>query len=141
MKGWNEIQLGVRFALLIAVIYTAWVFTGRYLENRRLRELHDSDQARRDAAFQQTYGGTAVKILQFYARDGSIVTGQTTVLCYGVLNAKAVTIEPAVEGAGVALNRCIEVKPRSSTRYTLTAEGNDGRSVSQSFLLEVRAAR
>ena len=29
--------------------------------------------------FAKTYGGTAVKILQFYARDGAITDGQNTI--------------------------------------------------------------
>ena len=60
-------------------------------------------------------------------------------ICYGVLNAKAVRIEPRVEGVSPSLNRCVEVSAEKETRYTLTAEGADGRTVSESFVLGVRA--
>jgi hypothetical protein len=43
-----------------------------------------------------------------------------------------------VEGVSVSLNRCVEVAPEKDTRYTLTAEGNDGHAVSESFVLKVR---
>jgi hypothetical protein len=79
-----------------------------------------------------------VKILQFYARDGNIVEGTKSVVCYGVLNAKSVRIEPRLEGVSPSLNRCVEVSAEKETRYTLTAEGADGRTVSESFVLGVR---
>ena len=64
--------------------------------------------------------------------------GGRATLCYGVLNARAVRIEPHVDGAGPALNRCVEVAPRRSTRYTLIAEGSDGSVASESLTLRVR---
>jgi hypothetical protein len=88
--------------------------------------------------FMRIYGASGVKILQFYARDGDLVEGDKSVLCYGVLNATSVRMEPPVEGLTPSLNRCIEVAPERETRYTLIAEGADGRSVSESFVLGVR---
>ena len=99
----------------------------------------DPEQARRNAEFARTYGGSDVKILQFYAREGNLTQGNPTVICYGVLNARAVRIEPPVEGVSPALSRCVEIAPLQGTRYTLTAEGNDGHTVSESFVLQVSA--
>jgi len=53
------------------------------------------------------------------------------------LNAKAVEIEPTVDGVFPALNRCVAVAPEKDTRYTLTAEGNDGQKVAASFVMSV----
>src|SRR5262249_31194678 len=91
----------------------------------------------RNAEFERIYGGTAVKILQFYARDGTLTEGSPSVICYGVLNAKSVEIAPPVGNMFVALNRCVGVAIEHDTRYTLTAEGNDGRKVSASFIVAV----
>ncbi len=77
------------------------------------------------------------KILMFYPRDPVVQEGGATVLCYGVSNAKSVKIDPPVDGVSPALNRCVEVRPRADTRYTLTAEGADGKTVSQSVELHV----
>jgi len=55
------------------------------------------------------------------------------------LNAKSVRIEPPLAGVSPSLNRCVEVYAEKATRFTLTAEGADGRSVSESFTLGVRA--
>jgi len=86
-----------------------------------------------------TGAGDGVRILQFYARDGILTEGESTVLCYGVSNAKSVRIDPPVEGVSPALNRCVEVRPKHATHYTLIAEGADGRTVSQSSDVKIGA--
>lgn len=78
-----------------------------------------------------------VKILAFYPREETIIEGGTTLLCYGVTNAKSVRIDPPVEGVSPAFSRCVEVEPKSETRYTLTAEGFDGRIAAQSCTVHV----
>jgi hypothetical protein len=138
MKPWQSLQVLLRLTSLAALVYLAWVFGGRVLDQRRRANFSkDTTQSEANAAFLNTYGGTAVRILQFYARDGALVEGHSTVLCYGVLNAKSVRIEPPVEGASPALNRCLEIAPLHDTRYTMTAESNDGHTVSASFTLPV----
>ena len=137
MKPWQSAQLLLRLALLAAFIYLVGVFGNRLLEYRRRDFAKEEEQSRANQAFLHTYGGSAVKILQFYARDGHLVEGRSTVICYGVLNARAVRIQPAVDGISPALNRCVEVAPLHDTKYTLTAEGDDGKSISESFELPV----
>src|SRR5262249_12063092 len=61
--------------------------------------------------------------------------GERTLICYGVVNAKSVRIDPPVAALTPALNRCVGVTEIRSTRYTLIAEGNDGKTVSASFEL------
>jgi hypothetical protein len=97
----------------------------------------DAGQAARDAEWERTYGGDAVKILQFYAREGSVTRGDKGLLCYGVVNAVTVRLDPPADPMAPALNRCIEVPANRDQRYTLTAEGSDGTTVSESFILGV----
>jgi hypothetical protein len=109
--------------------------------NQRIADQQREKQRRQPdgfAEFERAYGGTAVKIVQFYSREGTLFEGSTTVLCYGLANARSVRIEPPVEGVSVSVNNCVEVAPERDTRYTLTAEGNDGHVVSESFVLKVR---
>jgi hypothetical protein len=82
-----------------------------------------------------------VKILQFYAGSPSVARGEKVLLCYGVENARAVRITPDVEPVKPAYNRCIEVEPRRTTEYTLTAEGEDGKTATAAFTVAVGAAR
>lgn len=83
--------------------------------------------------------GQPVKITAFYARDAVVVEGGSTVLCYGVANAKSVRLDPPVESISPSLNRCVEVRPKAETRYTLTAEGSLGQAVSESVTVRVGA--
>ena len=127
------------FVQMAAIVVVACI--GLVMVNRRIADRQKEQQREQPdgfAEFERAYGGTAVKIVQFYSREGTLFEGSTTVLCYGVVNARSVRIEPPVEGVSVSLNRCVEVAPEKDTRYTLTAEGNDGHVVSESFVLKVR---
>ena len=139
MDIWTHGRRIMVAAIALVLAYVSWVFLDRYLSGRRWLGRHQPVPAAGNLAFENAYGGTAVKIVQFYAREGVVTEGQATAICYGVLNAKSVRITPPLEGAGVSLNRCLEVAPEHDTRYTLTVDGNDGRTVSASFDLAVVA--
>ncbi len=139
MKDWPEARRYLPIAVVAAVVYAAWVFGSRHFLDRLWRSRHEAPQSATNPEFDRVYGGTAVKILGFYAREGNLTEGGQSVICYGVLNAKSVRIEPPVDGVFVALSRCLEVAPEHNTRYTLIAEGADGRTASASFVLTVGA--
>ncbi len=139
MEAWNHARRFLQAGAILALAYVGWMFLNRHLVDVRWTERHARDDSARSAEFARIYGGSDVRILQFYARDGAVTEGGNTVICYGVLNAKSVRIAPPLEGVGVSLNRCIDAAPDRDTRYTLTAEGHDGRTVSQSFVLSVVA--
>jgi hypothetical protein len=138
MSVWSEARRGLQIAAIAAVIYTGWVLASRQFAGRHWKPRQAVASPDAQAAFDKIYGGSEVKILQFYAPEGRVTEGGESLICYGVLNAKSVRIEPPVDGVFVALNRCVAVAPARDTRYTLTAEGNDGHTVSQSFVLTVR---
>jgi len=131
-------DIPLRVATVLALAYLGYVYLARHGAGRRWTDNHQTEPGAAESKFNDTYGGTAVKILQFYARDGAILEDQSTVICYGVLNAKAVRIEPPVEGIRPALANCVTVQPEHDTHYTLTAEGNDGKTVTAAFTLAVK---
>jgi hypothetical protein len=133
----REAQTYVRLLLAVAVAYAGWIFLSRALTSYQRRHHEDSEQAARNAEFLRIYGGSDVKILQFYAREGSVTEGSKSVICYGVLNAVSVRMEPPVEGVAPSLNKCVDVAPERQTRYTLFAEGKGGQVISESFTLGV----
>jgi hypothetical protein len=136
MEHWKGLLLALRFLTLLVVVYVGWVVLNRYA---RLPTRRQTEDAARQAEFARIYGGSEVKILQFYAREASVTEGGKTVICYGVLNARSVEIAPPLDGVGVSLNRCVEAAPERVTKYTLTARGYDGRTISESFELPVVA--
>ena len=77
------------------------------------------------------------KITQLYSPNPTAPSGDAAKICYGVENAKSVWISPPQQELSVALARCIEVTPQKRTTYTLTAEGGDGKRVSQDITIGV----
>jgi hypothetical protein len=106
----------LRVALTIAIAYVAWVFIGRYTHPPRRVVQIDEGKGAREAEWQRTYGGNSVKILQFYASESSATQGSKSLICYGVLNAKSVRIEPLRDVVSPSLNRCVEIAPIKDTR-------------------------
>ena len=82
-----------------------------------------------------------VKITQFYTTKPVLGRGEKSLLCYGVENAKTVTLAPPRQELSAALSRCVEVAPAETTKYTLTAEGGDGRKATQDVTVNVGAPR
>jgi hypothetical protein len=138
---WHLLQraaIPLRIAAILAVVYLGYVFMARRSTDRRWEDSQKRTQPVADPKFEATYGGAAVKILQFYVRDSAILEDQSTVICYGVLNARAVRIEPPVEGVHPALSNCVTVEPEHDTGYTLTAEGKDGQTVTAGLTVAVK---
>jgi hypothetical protein len=141
-KALQQMVIPLRVATVIAVAYLFYVFISRHTTQMHFfetSEKEDAAHAELARKFNDAYGGTDVKILQFYARDGALTEGKSTVICYGVVNAKTVTIEPAMSGIGPSLNRCVEVAPKRDTTYTLTAEGENGKKVSAALTIQLHA--
>ena len=119
--------------VIFAVLYTSWIMWQRHVQ--------DSQPAKPAIAQPDPLAGYGkdVKILQLYTTTGQIAPGEKALLCYGVLNATAVQLDPPVEKVWPSLSRCFDVHPAKTTRYALTAEGADHETVSES--IEIVVAR
>src|SRR4026208_1391470 len=115
-------------ALVIALIYMGWVFYSRWSDNRRLEQTAAEQRLKLDKDITDKYGSGALKILNFYANPGMVARGQKTLLCYGVVNAKTVRIEPLAERVWPAVSRCLEYTALRETAVTLTAREAAGDS-------------
>jgi hypothetical protein len=116
--------------VLLSVLYLGWVFWQRHTPAPG--KLAGVERNPLEAC------GDGVKILHFYAGSPAIAPGEKALVCYSVINATAVRLDPSVEKMWPALSRCFEVTPAHSTRYTLTAEGADHTTVSESIEIEVK---
>ena len=67
------------------------------------------------------------KITEFKATPSFIPTGITGKLCYGVENATKIGLDPPVEDLLPASERCIDIAPKQTTTYTLTAFSSSGK--------------
>lgn len=134
----RRIGVLLRVVLAVAIAQLGWTWLQRHDSDMKVRRM----LAGRAAAGERVTPlvGTVVKIEQFYARSGEITDAESTLICYGVRNAKSVSIQPAVEKLTPALVRCFAAEPKQDTAYTLTAEGFDGAIDTASFTVKVKPA-
>jgi hypothetical protein len=128
-------------ALAIAALIVVWIFYSRWQENRLIeRRAHEQQAEKRQEADRQTIdqlGGSELAIQMFYASPAAIHRGQSIQLCYGVANAKTITLQPQDNPVWPSHNRCIDLSPKKSTTYTLTITDSAGNSKSQSVEVKV----
>lgn len=127
------------FAIIVALAYVGWIFYSRWHDNKELQEQNAAKEKAEAARIYDMYGAGRVKILQLYANPAVIERGGTTHLCYGVSNAKTLTIEPKPTGdVWPSIARCVDVSPTSDTTYTLTAQDATGHTEKQNVTIQVR---
>lgn len=130
---------GALIALL--AIYMGWIVFSRWTENRiidqNVRDSAARKQREEDKSTVEQMGGSELAIQSFYGNP-VIHKGQTAQLCYGVANAKKVTLEPQSSPVWPSYSRCVDVNPVKTTVYTLTASDDAGHTVSQTFTVKVQ---
>ena len=126
-------------AVIIAALYVAWVFYSRWDSNRKAQQEIAAKQAEaRKQQVEEIYGSGEIKFTTFGASSAVLRRGETTQLCYGVLNAKTVKLDPPVEEAKPTAYHCLDISPKKTTTYTITAGDAKGNKKSESITVEVR---
>ena len=129
-------------ALAIAALVAGWILFSRWQENRviekRAKEERTQKQLEQDRIALEQFGGKELAIQNFYAVPGSIRRGETVQLCYGVANAKTVTLEPQSNPVWPSYSLCVDVTPTKTTTYTLTIADAAGNARAQSLEVKVR---
>jgi hypothetical protein len=126
-------------AMIIAALYVAWTFYSRHEANRAAVEAIQKKKAEENKqVVDQVYGSGEVKFTMMTADSGVLAPGQTTQLCYGVANAKAVKVDPPVEQLKPSYHHCFEVAPKKTTTYTITADDGAGHTKSQALTIQVK---
>ena len=125
----------------IVLLFTVWTLLSRWQENRaierRAREEKSRQQSENDRIVLDRLGGKELAIQNFYASPGAIRKGESVQLCYGVANAKTVTLEPQPNAVWPSYARCVSVSPARSTTYTLTISDASGNTRTQSLQVTV----
>ena len=129
------------FLILALVLYVGWIFLSRHREDRAYLERIRNEQAEKqrasDRAALSQFGGSELSIQMLYA-PAEIRRGETAQVCFGVANAKSVTLTPQSNSVWPSHNLCVDVKPVKTTTYTLTAAAADGKTVSREITVAVR---
>jgi hypothetical protein len=124
--------------LLIALIYLGIVFYNRHAYEREVAEKAKAAEIERNRDAVELNGGSALKITGLTLDPGTIRRGKSSQLCYGVINAKEIRFEPAVESVWPSRLRCVDVSPAKTTTYRLTATGENGKTEEAEITLQVR---
>jgi hypothetical protein len=140
-SGFRNPLLYTSSLLVLGLLYAAGTLYLRR-QNDREMEQHAAEgaAAAKRADDQRTVdqlGGNEFKILNFYAMPGTVKRGEAVQLCYGVSNTKKVTIEPQTNRVWPSFSRCMEVAPKTTTEYTLTAEDGNGNSNTSTITVTV----
>ena len=123
-------------AVLAVLLYDGWVFYSRWERSREVRQEKTEKEQAEARRTLELIGN--LKILGFYANPNIINPGTKTRLCYSVVDAKSLRIEPSVQKIYPALSFCFDVVPRKTTEYKLTAQDAAGHSVSATSIVQVR---
>jgi hypothetical protein len=124
--------------LVIALAYVGWITFSRWREGRQAETQYEQKQREDARKVVEAYGGERVKIHTFSADSGSLAKGQSTQLCYGVANAKEVSIEPKpAEETWPSMSRCVKVQPEQDTTYILSARDAQGHEEKAQLTVEV----
>ena len=132
---YSSIILGVAALAVLWIMFSRWQ-QNRYIERRDAEEKAHK-QAENDRIALEQLGGKELAIQSFYASSGAIHKGSSVDLCYGVANAKTVTLEPQLNPVWPSHARCVNVTPSKTTTYTLTASDASGNTKVESLTVRV----
>jgi len=124
-------------AVFVALLYDGWIFYTRWDDNRRAGQKRIEKEARDE---RQTLDriGTELKILNFYAEPPVIRHGREANVCYSVVFAKTLRMEPPAGDVYPALSHCLQISPPKTTEYTLIAGDGAGHTATRSLTLYVK---
>jgi len=129
-------------ALVFVVFVVGGILFSRWWENRaiesRAKQQRTQKQQEQDRITLEQLGGKELAIQNFYATPGVVRRGETVQICYGVANAKTVTLEPQSNPVWPSYARCVDVKPLKTTTYTLTIADASGSTKTQTLEVQVR---
>ena len=75
---------------------------------------------------------------RFYATPAVIRRGESAQICYDVVNAKSVSLDPPVAEVWPSHTRCFGVSPKRTTTYTLTVTDAKGKTATNKVQVQVR---
>jgi hypothetical protein len=125
--------------VLLGVLFIMW---SRWQEDQDFAAKQKAAQAAAqhdaDSKSFEVLGGSEFKIIGFYATPGTIHRGDTVDMCYGVSNAKSVKLDPPEATVWPSVDRCMQVTPQKTTKYTFTADDGKGNTKTAELTIEVK---
>ena len=138
---WKDPSFYSTGLVIVVALVVGWMLFSRWWGNRalekRVQEQRTEKQREDDRAVLERMGGRELAIQTFYATPGEVRRGQSVQLCYGVANAKTVTLEPQPNPVWPSYSRCVDVSPTKTTTYTLTIADASGHTLAKTLQITV----
>ena len=126
-------------AVIIAALYVAWTFYSRHEANvKAQRQLAAQQEEHRKREAQTIFGSGGLSFRTWSADKPVVRPGEVAHICYGIVDAKTVKIDPPVEQLKPSYLHCFEVRPKQTTTYTITAADAAGHTASQQLTIQVK---
>lgn len=132
---YSSLILAVVLLFVVITMFSRWL-DARNGERRAAQERAEK-RSEQDRAAVEQMGGKEFSILDFYASPRAIRRGESAQLCYGVSNAKSVTLEPQSQPVWPSPARCVNVSPTKTSTYTLTIGDVSGKTKSATAEIQV----
>jgi len=97
--------------------------------------------ASKGSSMPEEYLSPHLRILMFYQTDPAAPLGRPLTVCYGVLNAVSVALDPRLAELKPALNHCFPVTVERPRMLMLAATGKDGERAAAALMLGSRLPR
>ncbi|MDQ2841847.1 MAG: hypothetical protein M3Y72_12575 [Acidobacteriota bacterium] len=124
--------------VIIAALYVAWTFYSRHESDVAAQQAAAAkEQARRERTVHAVFGSGEILFTGFSADSGLLKKGEHTQLCYGVENAQTVKLDPPVAAVKPTYHTCIQIEPKATTKYTISADDGKGHTKSESLTVRV----
>ena|SRR5271165_3009709 len=128
--------------IVVVAAYVSYLLVSRHDAAREFerRNAEQQDQQHRveDRLTLQQLGGPGFGIRELYANPPVIRRGESAQICYDVVNAKSVSLDPPVAEVWPSHTRCFGVSPQRTTTYTLTITGATGKTATNTVEVRVR---
>lgn len=126
-------------AVIIAALWVAWTFYSRHEANVKAQQEQAAQQAEKRQREAQTIFGSGGLSFRTWGADKSVVhAGEAAHICYGIVDAKTVRIDPPVEDLKPSYLHCFDVRPKQTTTYKVTAEDAKGHTASEQVTIQVQ---
>ena len=124
--------------VVIAAIYAGWTLYSRHESNvEAQRNIEAKQEEARQHQASLIFGGGEIRFLNFSTDNTVLKRGKSTQICYGVVNAKNLKLDPPVAPVKPSAMHCFDVTPTKTTTYTLTADDGAGHSKTLSLPIRV----
>lgn len=128
--------------IVVVAAYVSYLLLSRHEAarefERRNAEIQDKQHRAEDRLTLEQLGGPGFGIRALYANPAVLRRGESAQICYDVVNAKSVSLDPPVAEVWPSHTRCFGVSPKRTTTYTLTITGATGKTATNTVQVQVR---